>query len=286
MARGYLAVLLFLGGFFWVGGIAQVSLLVLAGILAFTALSGFCPLYLPFGVSTFRRGVTPRVPLLIALMALLALLLGGSFGSDFFTKKFFLEDYNAMNGYYKQTLFYTGQENRVDANEQYTKLVPAYDAFLSKYTTYHPFAFRADKELDTDLVRIAVMIALVEEDVKSGDLKAAHVALEGVRPIFQDILKRNDFSLLAVTLVDFHDAMEVIIARADAKDASGVVASYEMVSEKLKAVEAEANDAEIHAIRTQLEALLTLGNAGDAEGLSAAAAALKSSFVKVYLKRG
>jgi len=40
------------------------------------------------------------------------------------------------------------------------------------------------------------------------------------------------------------------------------------------------------AIRNNLEELLNLAKSGNTESLSAKAAELKSSFVKVYLKRG
>jgi hypothetical protein len=92
--------------------------------------------------------------------------------------------------------------------------------------------------------------------------------------------------MLAVYLVDFHDAMEKIIAASDAKDATQVITVYAEVDEKLKEVESVANDAEIQVIRNNLEAVLTLAREGKSDALSAKAAELKSSFVKVYLKRG
>jgi len=63
------------------------------------------------------------------------------------------------------------------------------------------------------------MIVLLKDKIYTGELKQAHLDLEKVRPIFQDILKRNNFSLLAVYLVDFHDVMEKVIEAADAKNA-------------------------------------------------------------------
>jgi hypothetical protein len=92
--------------------------------------------------------------------------------------------------------------------------------------------------------------------------------------------------MLAVYLVDFHDAMEKIIAGADAKDASQVIGVYQEVSDKLKAVEDVANDEEIQVIRQKLEQLVASARSGNVEVLSAQGADLKSSFVKVYLKRG
>lgn len=92
--------------------------------------------------------------------------------------------------------------------------------------------------------------------------------------------------MLAIALVDFHDAMEVILDAATAKDAQQVIAVYGQVDEKLKAVEAAANDAEIQIIRQNLEVLLSLAQTGKVDALVDQAATLKSSFVKVYLARG
>ena len=92
--------------------------------------------------------------------------------------------------------------------------------------------------------------------------------------------------MLAVTLVDFHDAMEKIIAAADAKDPATLISAYPEVDGKLKAVEAIANDSEIQNIRAKLEETKTLAEEGRIDLLSDKAAELKSAFVKVYLKRG
>lgn len=92
--------------------------------------------------------------------------------------------------------------------------------------------------------------------------------------------------MLSVALVDFHDAMELMLDAATAKNADKLAALYPEVSDKLKAVEVEANDSEIQTIRNDLDSLLTLANAKSLEALPAAGDALKASFIKVYLKRG
>jgi hypothetical protein len=89
-----------------------------------------------------------------------------------------------------------------------------------------------------------------------------------------------------VALVDFHDEMELILDAANAQEAAKVVALYPEVSAKLQVIEAETNDAEIQTIRQNLESLLSLAQEGRADELPAQAGELKSSFVKVYLKRG
>ena len=57
-------------------------------------------------------------------------------------------------------------------------------------------------------------------------------------------------------------------------------------SEEKDRIEKEANDAEIQAIRINLEAILKLAKDGKLDALPVKATELKSSFVKVYLKRG
>ena len=287
MARVVLAAGLFLTALFWVGGALSVLFYVLAVVMFGTACSGFCALYRLVGVNTCKKPVeVSKVTLGLFAAMIILILVGGGYASNFFTKKFFIEDFNVMNNFYKQTLFNTGQNKRAESIENYDNLVSELAVFQKKYKNYRPYAILGDGQFNADLETVSVKVAELNETIKTGDLPSAHIGLESVRQIFQDILKRNNFSLLAVTLVDFHDAMEVIIAEADAQNSQGIIEAYQMVSEKLVAVETEANDTEIQAIRQNLNALLDLAKAGKTEELSAKAGELKSSFVKVYLKRG
>jgi 2-oxo-4-hydroxy-4-carboxy--5-ureidoimidazoline (OHCU) decarboxylase len=130
------------------------------------------------------------------------------------------------------------------------------------------------------------MLADVNSLVRTGDLHQAHLDLEKVRPVFQEMFKRNGFSMLAVALVDFHDAMELVLDAANQKDPAKLIGLYPQVSDKLKAVEAETNDAEIQDIRKNLDELLAMAKEARIDTLPAKGDVLKSSFVKVYLKRG
>jgi hypothetical protein len=152
----------------------------------------------------------------LALVAVLLVLAGGSYASAFFSRKVFMEEFNAMNHFYKQTLFLTGKNEREKAQVQYQLLLPSYRAFQDKYSQYQPFALKGDQHLVTDLAQVAKVVTGVGVDLKTGDLQQVHLALEQVRPVFQDIFKRNGFSLLSVTLVDFHDTMEQVLAAAQA----------------------------------------------------------------------
>lgn len=285
LTRLLIAELLWLAAFFWVGGTLSIILYVAGAIMTFTALTGFCLLYKPFGFNTLKwksKGWT-KATLAILIVIVLA---GGTYGSHFFTRKFFLEDFNRMNNFYKQTLFLTGQGQRDEAISNYGKLVAELAVFKEKFAAYKPFVIKSDKAFDADMVMASIIVLEQEGEIKLGDLAGAHKQLEGVRPIFQGMLKRNGFSMLAVALVDFHDAMEGVLEPATAKDAAKALAAYPNADQKLKEVEASANDDEIKSIRKNLDELKGLAEQGKLDELPAKAAALKSSFVKVYLKRG
>ena len=287
--RAFVGVIFLELAFFWVSGATQVAAYVVGGILVATAAFGFCPLYRILGIGrrASAAGQRPRVlRIVLAWVLLIAEVVGGSFASSFLTSKFFLKDFNAMNEEYKQTLYLTGKNEREKAVLHYENLLPAYTRFKEKYSTYRPYILRNDTQLPSDLARVAGMLSGVKELVHSGDLKAAHLGLEEVRPVFQEMFKRNGFSMLSVALVDFHDAMELMLNAAGAKDAEKLVALYPQVSEKLKAVEAESNDAEVAAIRTNLDELYELARNAQVEPLAKKSDELKASFIKVYLKRG
>lgn len=274
--------------FFWLAGGWQIGAYLAGAILVGTAVFRFCPLYRMLGLSTMTA--TPKrlskTMGFLAVMLLISVALGGSYASRFFTRKLFLEDFNVMNDHYKQTLFLTGKNERAKAIARYESLLPAYQRFHEKYTAYRPYILKNDEQLNSDLVRVSAMISGVNDLVRTGDLHQAHLDLEKVRPVFQEMFKRNGFSMLAVALVDFHDAMELMLDAANAKDQKRLVELYPQVSDKLKAVEAEANDPEIQAIRKHLDDLFGLAQSGRNDQLAVKGDELKSSFVKVYLKRG
>lgn len=288
--RLLLGIVCLLGAVFWLADLWQALAYAVSGLLLTTALLNACPVYRLLGQQTCEVA-SPTDPKhrwwsVLGALVLLGVAVGGGFASQFFSRKFFLEDFNAMNQFYKQTLFLTGKAQRPQAIEQYDRLLPAYAAFKTKYSAWQPWALQGDGQLVGDLARVDGILSGVNQAVRSGDLQQAHLALEGVRPMFQDIFKRNGFSMLAVTLVDFHDAMELMLAAGNAKDATQLQALYPQVDAKMKAVEAEAGDAEIQAIRQNLDGLLKAAQDGQPETLPQRAEALKSSFVKVYLQRG
>ncbi len=288
MIRALLGTIAALAGYFWLWGYWQLLVYVVALTLLGTAAVGYCHLYKLVGWNTAKRKtkISPKLIWAIFLIAFVGVTVGGSYASAFFSRKFFIEDFNRMNGPYKQTLFMTGQNNREAALSNYAALMAQFAAFSEKYTAYRPYILKNDPYFAADLKNVGDLITSLKPAVESGDLPQAHNEFEKVRPIFQDMLKRNGFSMLAVYLVDFHDAMEKVIAAADAKNPAGVLEAYAEADAKLKDVESAANDGEIQAIRGKLEEVASLAKQNKANELSAKAAELKSSFVKVYLQRG
>ena len=274
--------------YFWLAGSLQTGAYSVGAVLLITALVKFCPLYNLLGLRTgnTQSPAPGTTAFSLTIVVLLAAVVGGSYASNFFTRKLFLEDFNAMNDHYKQTLFLTGKAERTKANEKYDLLMPAYAKFQDKYSSYRPYTLKNDMQLSTDLVAVQAILQNVNDQVRTGNLHEAHLALEKVRPVFQEVFKRNGFSMLSVALVDFHDTMELMLDAANTKNADTLAALYPQVSNKLKVIEAEANDAEIQTIRKNLDALLAAANAKALDALPAAGDALKSSFVKVYLQRG
>ncbi len=287
LIRVVLAEIFFILAWFWFGGVTQIVLYVLSLIMVVTAGMGFCGLYKIFGFSTNKNEKKlSRIVMAVLVIIFLIIAIGGAYASSFFSKKLFIEDFNAMNNNYKQTLYYTGQDNRAESTTNYEKLVSSFSVFQKKYNTYKPVAIRSDFKFNSDLEKVGQLIASSKDEIYNGDLKTLHYKLESIRLSFQEILKRNNFSMLGMALSDFHDAMEVAVEAADSKKPDLVISAYPEIDTRLKAVEEMANDSEILGIRTALETLVTSAKDNKLDDLPKQGADLKSSFIKVYLKRG
>ncbi|MEI6528921.1 MAG: YgaP-like transmembrane domain [Candidatus Falkowbacteria bacterium] len=287
LIRVALAEIFFILALFWFGGVTQIILYVLSLMMVVTAGIGFCGLYKIFSFSTNKNEKKlSRIVMAVFAIIFLVIAVGGVYASSFFSKKFFIEDFNSMNNNYKQTLYYTGQDNRAESTANYEKLVSSFSVFKNKYNTYKPVAIRSDLKFNFDLEKVSQLIANSKDEIYNGDLKTLHYKLESIRLSFQEILKRNNFSMLGMALSDFHDAMEVAAEAADSKKPDLVISAYPEIDTRLKAVEEMANDSEIQGIRASLETLVTSAKNNKLDDLPKQGADLKSSFIKVYLKRG
>lgn len=275
-------------GKFWLITTLQVISMVFGAVLVLTGLVGFCGIYAFLKVNSCSKHQKPlksyQTLLLVFLFGLTTTI--ASMASIKITQNKFLEDFNQMNGFYKQTLFLTGQGKRDEARANYDQWAIEFQKFSQKYSSYKPYVLKKDSQFDSDLDKVSSIISDTKSGVYEGDLPSTHVKLEAVRPVFQEMFKRNGFTMLAIALTDFHDSMEKLIAAADAKKPADIISNYPESSGILAQVEAELNDAGIKAIRQNLEDLLSLAKDNKADDLSKKAAELKSSFVKVYLIKG
>lgn len=298
LIRLFLALVVFLGAFFWIGGWKSWVLLAVSAIMGLTALIGYCPAYKFAGKKKTQDDAVAEpvaaVPLSsvkkkilawsIAVFVLLAA--AGSFASIFLTEKKFLKDWNEMNRPYKQALYSTGQGNQADSAKYFSEFETQLGSVSDKYGSYRPFALRKDTLFSDDLARIRDIADDSGKRIFSGNLETAHLLLEEIRPIARDILERNGFSELAVALVDFHDSMEKVLDAAKAKAPADVITRYGEANDALARVEKEDQSPEVRSIREQLENVRKLSEEGRAEDLPAAEDALKKAFVKVYLEKG
>jgi len=195
----------------------------------------------------------------------------------------FLQDFSQVNDPYKKTLFATGQGQRNESINYYENLTTFLMAFQEKYKDYRPQEIKSDTQFTGDMSNVSSIISGVRDEIYTGNLTEAHKTLEVVRPVFQGILTRNHLLPLSVALVDFHDAMELVLAAANNKDASGVMETYPKADEKLKAVESINDESGIKAIRANLDAVMNLAKENKTGELPAKAAELKASYVIVYL---
>lgn len=102
LVRILLSEILFIVGFFWFGSVLQIIFLAVSFIFFVTGIIGFCPLYTIFKIRTDKKDIKVSKKYWILFIIFFVLIGGvGSYYSAFFTKKFFLEDYNRMNNYYK-----------------------------------------------------------------------------------------------------------------------------------------------------------------------------------------
>ena len=286
LLRVTFGVILLLIGVFWLAAVFKWLAIIVGVILLATGVVGFCGAYTLLKRDTLAFGKNlPKWSVWLWLILLVIFFVIGSYASVFFTKKAFLDDFNQMNEPYKQVLFQTGQGNQSEADRYMTDWQNRWQSFDAKYSSYRPWSIAFDNQFDADLQEVASLQNQVQDLMAQGDLSNAHLILENVRPIFNNMLKRNGFSLEAVALVDFHDSMEVVLTAAENKDAQGVLDAYVNADAKLKDVEEIVNDDEIKAIRDNLEAVKDSA-LNNPDQLSDLAAKLKASYVKVYLKRG
>lgn len=180
------AILLVQAAFFWLPWPWHWLACAVAMMLVCTAMMRYCSMYRIMGMRSSQRAVQEISPRWhwLGWAALLALFVAGIYGSAFFSRHLFLGEFNAMNHFYKQTLFLTGKNEREPAVANWEKMVSSYAVFQRKYSADRPYALKDDRQLVADLHQVAQIMAMAEPLVRDGDLQQAHLGLEKIRPVF------------------------------------------------------------------------------------------------------
>jgi hypothetical protein len=286
--RAIFGEILLLAAFFWVAGLVRVIAYVFSLILIFNALTGFCLVYKIFDISTYIKTKEEEYQTKKKLLVIIVIvfIIAGAIASYFVTKNQFLNDFNRINKDYKKLLVSTSQNNRADSIANYEYLAADYESFYEKYSSYKPYVIRKDKSFGADIKKIKEIIEESKHKIYYGNITSGYIALGSIRPVINDIRRRNKLEGDKAAFSDFYGPMEILIDAAKAGDIQEIERSYPLANEKLKYIESFMNTSEVQSIRINLDNIYTLAKKRELEKLSLRAAELESSYLNAYLKTG
>ena len=286
--RAIFGEILLLAAFFWVAGLVRVIAYVFSLILIFNALTGFCLVYKIFDISTYIKTKEEEYQTKKKLLVIIVIvfIIAGAIASYFVTKNQFLNDFNRINKDYKKLLVSTSQNNRADSIANYEYLAADYESFYEKYSSYKPYVIRKDKSFGADIKKIKEIIEESKHKIYYGNITSGYIALGSIRPVINDIRRRNKLEGDKAAFSDFYGPMEILIDAAKAGDIQEIERSYPLANEKLKYIESFMNTSEVQSIRINLDNIYTLAKKRELDKLSLRAAELESSYLNAYLKTG
>jgi hypothetical protein len=283
--RALIAEALFILAFFWSKGIIRVTLFICTAILLISIITSFSLVYAVLALSTkikpYEESIAPKRKIL--LIILIIFLIGCSIISYYYTRQQFLQQVDNLEASYKPLLLSTIQEKRKDSITNYEIFKEQFDFFYNSYSDYRPVVIRLDSEFTNDLTEIKLLIEHSRAKVIYGNITAAYLELDLIRPILNNMLRRNGLDNIKVQLVDLQEAIDLIADSAKKGDANEVISRYYLANEKLKDVEVKINTTEMQFVREHLNALQSLAKQKDIDKLPSKAAELKSSYLRVYL---
>ncbi|MEK6893581.1 MAG: DUF2892 domain-containing protein [Nanoarchaeota archaeon] len=286
--RGLIGALLLIGAFFWLSGLIKIIFYTFGAYFALTASFGFCLIYLFLTHSSFNRSYEemnkPKVKSL--LIAIIIILIAGSITSHFWTKSIFLKDFADLNDDYKKVLFSAAQENREISIRNYGLFSDKLNSFYEKYNSYRPFVIKMDWQFGNSLNEIQKIAKNSKDKIYYGNLTSAYFELDSIRPILNDILRRNKLDSIKVSLVDFNEVLRIITDAAENKNPQEVNKMYYLTNEKLKDMEIKLNSTEVQLLRLNLDSLNDIAKRNELDKLPSKAQELKSSYLRVYMKYG
>jgi hypothetical protein len=129
---------------------------------------------------------------------------------------------NAWSTFYKRSLYATSMGKQENAKRPLGKSREAWYQVLTRYYEDPPAKYAADSRWQSDLAAITGHLHLGEWLTYSGDLEAAHEALEPVRRIWMKIRERNGVRWFGDELTRYHDVMEPVVLWGTGKVHGGV----------------------------------------------------------------
>ncbi len=198
------------------------------------------------------------------------------------------------NSAYIKALVSTSQKNTSASEASINLLVERLTYVSETYGQAPPEMYANDKNWTGEIKRAVLIAAYSQEMLASGDIEAAHNALEPMRDLFFSLHERNGVIHMGDLLTVFHASMEEAITFANAND-TGMVASYIPTLEEewqdVKDSDRPASaDEEYDQTLAQVDSAIGVLNSslttGDSAEIKTNAENLRLAFARVFAKYG
>lgn len=114
--------------------------------------------------------------------------------------------YSSYHSAYKKVLFATGQNSPESSD-----LMVSFKSNLQSLASLSDTPYSEDVDYVSDIDKIVVLTDEASSLIDSSNLEAAHSKLEELRPIWQDIFKRNNVYSRTFYMTEFHEVMEGVV---------------------------------------------------------------------------
>lgn len=237
--------------------------------------------------------IKKKAKIFLVSSLVIILLIGGFMFLKHKQSEEFYSTYNLMNEDYKTVLFATGQ-NKSTSSELIINYEKSWSDFYSNYlkTSIQPYGL--DDQWATSLNDINKNLLDAKELIRINKLHDAHLKLEGIRAIWQDVFERNNVSMLGFYMTQFHDIMEQAVDSSQTADFEKLDVICKQLDEawiKVENLNADVKDHDDYANKILIErndVKVFCENVAqrDSKNLNDLSDKLKKDFISVYLKYG
>jgi hypothetical protein len=212
-------------------------------------------------------------------------------GSDYAD---FNKDLSLPYSHYKKSLSLTSKKEDADkAKVAIAAFTTEWGKLAAKYSKDVPDVFASVKDFPALIARPVAVGTEARELMEKGDVKTAHNLLEEVRYLMWNLRVTNGIVALADKANNFHEAMEIILDKADeAKDANGLrqvearFGPWLMVAWEEVALAPESALSSVKTTlvegRASVAALRTALKNGDRAAIKQQGTAVKNAYKKIF----